>query len=53
MTPLSESESNKYLNDQNKNSDTIGVNLAYKLTLQDEQAKTANAGWWNSLRALK
>jgi len=53
MTPLSETESNQYFNDQNKNSDTIGVNLAYKLTLQDEQAKKANSDWWNSLRALK
>ena len=51
--PLTESESKKILDDQDKNNDTIGVNLAYKLTRQDEEAKNANTEWWNSLRVLK
>jgi hypothetical protein len=51
--PMTENESKKYLDDQNKNDDDIGVNLAYKLTRQDEEAKEANNFLWNSLRSLK
>lgn len=52
-TPMTEIESRKYFHEQDKNNDTIGVNLAYKLTRQDEEAKEANAFLWNSLRTLK
>jgi hypothetical protein len=51
--PMTDTESKKYLEEQNKNEDDVGVNLAYKLTRQDEEAKEANAFWWNSLRSLK
>lgn len=52
-TPMTENDAKKYFQEQDKNNDSIGVNLAYKLTRQDEQAKEANAFWWKSLRALK
>ena len=51
--PMTETESRKYFDDQDKNDNTVGVNLAYKLTRQDEEAKKASAVWWNSLRSLK
>ena len=50
---MTETESRKYFDNQDKNNDTIGVNLAYKLTRQDEEAKKASIVWWNSLRSLK
>jgi hypothetical protein len=52
-TPMTENDARKYFHEQDKNNDTIGVNLAYKLTRQDEEAKEANAFLWKSLRSLK
>jgi hypothetical protein len=52
-TPMTENDAKKYFQEQDKNNDSIGVNLAYKLTRQDEQAKEANTFLWKSLRALK
>ena len=51
--PLSLAESNKYLNNKNMVEDKKGVNLAYKLAKQEEDAEKANQTWWNSMRFIK
>jgi hypothetical protein len=51
--PLSQNESNKYLNNKNKVEEENNIRMAYKITKQQEEVEKANQGWWNSLRLLK
>ena len=51
--PLSQNESNKYLNNKNKVEEEKNIRTAYKITKQQEDVEKANQSWWNSLRLLK
>lgn len=51
--PLSQNESNNYLNNKNKIDDEKNIKAAYKMAKQEEEMEKANQSWWNSLRLLK
>jgi len=51
--PLSQEESNKYLNNKIQIEDKKNMRVAYKIARQEEEVEKANNSWWNSLRLLQ
>lgn len=53
LTPLSQNEALKYLNNNKSNENIINSRRAYKLLKQEENIERANKEWWSSLKQLK
>ena len=51
--PLSQTDANQYLNNKIKIEDDKNIQMAYKLTKQDEDNEKTNKEWWSNLMLLK